>query len=370
MKLHRITVFTAIGCSLLAGAAIAQNVISLPSVPANVVRGHIPADRAPVLKIQSGQTVAIDTISHQGISTPEGAVAFFGKGGVRPEDVLPDAIAVQKEIAIPQGGGTHVLTGPIHIEGAEPGDLLEVRVINVELRVPYGVNASNKGTGVLPALLDGPMFRIIHLDAKRNVALFAPGIEVPLAPFMGIMAVAPPPGGSMTSSRPPGMFGGNLDLKQLTRGASLYLPVYNTGALFYTGDAHTAQGDGEVDGTAIETSLKPTLQFIGQGQGHGRPARRNRHALDRHRPRQRPQPRAEERRAGLGGLSDAGERPRCRRCLCAVEHCGGFPYCRGGESGAERLRDDSEGDLQGKERVLVQAVIFRCREMALRREHI
>ena len=252
----------ALAACCVPAAAGAQGIISLSSVPSNVVRGHIPVDRAPVLKIQSGQAVAIDTISHQGISTPEGAVAFFGKGGVKPEDVLPDAIAVQKEVKIPQGGGTHVLTGPIFVEGAEPGDLLEVRVINVELRVPYGVNASNKGTGVLPGQLEGPMYRVIHLDAKRNVALFSPEIEVPLAPFMGIMAVAPPPGGDMTSSRPPGMFGGNLDLKQLTRGATLFLPVYNKGALFYTGDAHTAQGDGEVDGTAIETSLKPTLQFI------------------------------------------------------------------------------------------------------------
>ena len=271
MNAYQRSVVAVISLSLFPALALAQSgVIALPSVPANVVRGHIPVDRAPVLKIRSGQTVAIDTISHQGVSTPEGAVAFFAKGGVRPEDVLPDAIAVQKEVAIPQGGGTHVLTGPIHIEGAEPGDMLEVRVINVELRVPYGVNASNKGTGVLPDHLSGPMSRIIHLDAKRNVALFAPGIEVPLAPFMGIMAVAPPPGGSMVSSRPPGMFGGNLDLKHLTRGASLYLPVYNNGALFYTGDAHTAQGDGEVDGTAIETSLKPTLQFIvhkGKGKG-------------------------------------------------------------------------------------------------------
>jgi acetamidase/formamidase len=243
MNLHRIAAVAAAVFTTLASPAFAQSgAIPLSSMPANVV---------------------IDTISHQGISTPEGAVAFFGKGGVRPEDVLPDAIAVQKEVKIPQGGGTHVLTGPIYIEGAEPGDLLEVRVVNVEFRVPYGVNASNKGTGVLPAQLEAPMYRVIHLDTKRNVALFAPEIEVPLAPFMGIMAVAPPPAdGGMVSSRPPGLFGGNLDLKQLTRGASLFLPVYNAGALFYTGDAHSAQGDGEVDGTAIETSLKPTLQFI------------------------------------------------------------------------------------------------------------
>ena len=269
MNLQRLA---AVAAFCFAPPAFAQGgAIPLTSVPANVVRGHIPADRAPVLKIKSGQTVAIDTLSHQGMSTPEGAVAFFARGGVKAEDVLPDAIAVQKEVKIPQGGGTHVLTGPIYIEGAEPGDMLEVRVINVEMRVPYGVNASNKGTGVLPDQLSEPMFRVIHLDAKRNVALFAPDIEIPLAPFMGIMVVAPPPGdGSMVSSRPPGTYGGNLDLKQLTRGSSLYLPVYNTGALFYTGDAHTAQGDGEVDGTAIETSLKPTLQFIvhkGKGKG-------------------------------------------------------------------------------------------------------
>lgn len=265
MNLQRMAALAAI---CFAAPVFAQDVVNLSSVPVNVVRGYIPADRAPVLRIKSGQTVAIDTISHQGVSTPEGAVAFFGKGGVKPADVLPDAIAVQKEVQIPQGGGTHVLTGPIFVEGAEPGDMLEVRVINVELRVPYGVNASNKGTGVLPDQLDSAMFRVIHLDPKRNVALFAPEIEVPLAPFMGIMVVAPPPGDAMVSSRPPGSYGGNLDLKQLTRGASLYLPVYNAGALFYTGDAHTAQGDGEVDGTAIETSLKPTLQFIvHKGQG-------------------------------------------------------------------------------------------------------
>jgi acetamidase/formamidase len=111
--------------------------------------------------------------------------------------------------------------------------------------------------------------RIIHLDLKRNVALFKPDIEVPLAPFLGIMAVAPPADGpAIVSSRPPGMFGGNLDLKHLTKGSTLYLPVYQAGALFYTGDSHAAQGDGEVDGTAIEISLRPTLQFFVQkGKG-------------------------------------------------------------------------------------------------------
>ena len=263
MNAYQRNVVAVIGLSLFPALALAQSgVIALPSVPANVVRGHLPTDRPPVLRVQSGQTVTIDTLSHQGVSTPEGAVAFFGKAGVKPENVLPDAVAVQKEVKIPQGGGTHVLTGPIFVEGAEPGDLLEVRVVNVEFRVPYGVNASNWGTGVLPAHLNQPTSRIIEFDLKRNVAAFSPDIEIPLSPFMGIMAVAPPPGDAMVSSRPPGAFGGNLDLKQLVRGSSLYLPVFNSGALFYTGDAHAAQGDGEVNGTAIETSLRPTFQFI------------------------------------------------------------------------------------------------------------
>jgi acetamidase/formamidase len=261
MKLQ-ITMAAALGFLGVLPAYGQGGAVSVQSVPANVIRGHFPTDRAPVLRVKPGQNVTIDTLSHQGINTPEGAVAFFGRGGVKPEDVLPDAVAVQKEVQIPQGGGTHVLTGPIYVEGAEPGDLLEVRVVNVEFRVPYGVNASNWGTGVLPAHLTQPMFRIIDLDLKRNVANFAPGIEIPLAPFMGIMAVAPPAGDTMVSSRPPAAWGGNLDLKQLTRGSSLFLPVFQAGALFYTGDAHAAQGDGEVDGTAIETSLKPTFQFI------------------------------------------------------------------------------------------------------------
>jgi acetamidase/formamidase len=232
------------------------------SNPQTVVRGHIPTNAPPVLRVKQGQNVTIDALSHQGVNAPEGPVAFFAKGGVKKADVLEDVIDVAEKVNLPQGVGAHVLTGPVFIEGAEPGDLLEVRIINVEFRVPYGVNASNKGTGVLADLLTDPMARIVQLDLKRNVALFKQDIEVPLAPFMGIMAVAPPPSSQLISSRPPGTFGGNLDLKQLTKGTTLYLPVYQSGALFVTGDSHAAQGDGEVDGTAIEISLRPTFQFF------------------------------------------------------------------------------------------------------------
>ncbi len=236
--------------------------IRIPSTPATVVRGIIPANVPPILRVQQGQNVTIDTLSHQGLNTGDDPIAFFAKGGIKSDDVLKDAVDVYGRVKPTPGMGAHVLTGPIYIEGAEPGDMLEVRVIDVKFRVPYGVNATNKGAGVLPDLLTEPVFRIIRLDLERNVALFTPEIEVPLAPFMGIMAVAPPADMATVSSRPPGAFGGNIDLKQLTRGSTLYLPVFNAGALFFTGDAHAAQGDGEVDGTAIETSLTPTFQFI------------------------------------------------------------------------------------------------------------
>lgn len=246
----------------------ARSDVTIPSNPTTVIRGVIPATRAPIMRVKPGQNVTIDTLSHQGLNTGDDPIAFFARGGIKSDEVLKDAVDVYGRVKPPPGMGTHVLTGPVYVEGAEPGDLLEVRVIDVAHRVPYGVNASNKGTGVLPELLTEPVFRIIRFDLARRVAMFSPEIEVPLAPFMGIMAVAPPLDVAVVSSRPPGAFGGNLDLKQLTRGATLYLPVYNPGALFFTGDAHAAQGDGEVNGTAIETSLTPTFQFhVHKGRG-------------------------------------------------------------------------------------------------------
>jgi acetamidase/formamidase len=140
--------------------------------------------------------------------------------------------------------------------------MLEVRVHKLELRVPYGVNNSGPISGVLPGLLSAPAPKIIKFDMARNVALFSDEIEVPLSPFLGIMSVAPSREVLLVSSRPPWRWGGNIDFNKLTPGASLYLPVFNTGAQFYTGDPHAAQGDGEVNGGAIEASLTATLQFI------------------------------------------------------------------------------------------------------------
>jgi acetamidase/formamidase len=128
--------------------------------------------------------------------------------------------------------------------------------------VPYGVNNTGPGKGVLPKLLSEPAAKLIRIDLERQIALFSDDIQIPLNPFMGIMAVSPPTSLGMVSSTPPGAWGGNIDLKFTGIGASLFLPVFNKGGQFFTGDGHAVQGDGEVDGGAIEISLKPTLQFI------------------------------------------------------------------------------------------------------------
>lgn len=252
---------------LVAGSActqiprIAYNVDAhVASTPQTVSWGHLPAGRTPVLRVRSGQTVSIDTVSHQGINNNMDPVSFFAAGGVAAHEILPDALEIYHKADHPKNAGAHVLTGPVYVENAEPGDMLEVRVLDLKFRVPYGVNNSNKGTGVLPGVHTQPYPKIIRFDLQRRVALFAPGIEIPLVPFMGIMAVMPP--APLANTRPPGIYGGNMDFNRLTSGSSLYLPVHQAGALFYTGDSHAVQGDGEINGTAIEASLTPVLQFI------------------------------------------------------------------------------------------------------------
>ena len=242
----------------------------LRSTPETVSWGWIAADRAPVARVKSGQVMRIDTVTHQGLNTSQDPVAFFGAAGIPPGKVLADARDIYGSVKRDEGAGPHLLTGPVYVEGARPGDMLEVRVLKVAIRVPYGVNATGPGRGAVPDLLAQPAQKVIKLDLKRRVALFAKGVEVPLAPFMGIVAVAPPPPSKRVSTKPPGAFGGNLDFRHLVAGATLYLPVFNEGALLYTGDGHACQGDGEVDGTAIEISLTPTLQLIvhkGAGKG-------------------------------------------------------------------------------------------------------
>jgi acetamidase/formamidase len=158
-----------------------------------------------------------------------------------------------------RGPGGHILTGPVYVEGAEPGDALEVKILSIDLPIDYGYNGCS---GFVPENCDrGTPSKILTLDRKKMTAEFAPGIVIPLKPFYGSMGVAPAPALGRVSSNPPGKHAGNMDNKELVAGSTLYIPVFAPGALFEIGDGHAAQGDGEVDQTAIETSLRGRVQL-------------------------------------------------------------------------------------------------------------
>jgi len=256
----------------------------VPSRPETVVFGEIPIDRPAVATVGSGDTLAIDTISHQGATQDEDPVTFLGKMGVRRDEILKDAIDFwnSRGSRPREGRGQHILTGPIYVRDAEPGDTLEIQFVDFALRVPFGLNSTGPATGVLgsaypgtrpqdPPSAGGPRLIRTGVENGRAVAFLSRNVVVPVRPFMGTMAVAPSrptigqPGivvDGVQTSRPPGPFVGNLDFKELSKGASLFLPVFQKGAQFYVGDPHSAQGDGEVNGTAIEQSLTGTFRFI------------------------------------------------------------------------------------------------------------
>lgn len=272
---------------LLAAAVATAYTIDheVPSTPENLVWGWFPIDKAPVLRVAPGETVLIQTITHAGATQDQEPISYLTDMGVPREEILDDVLAfwADRDGRLREGASGHVLTGPIYIEGASPGDMLEIEILDVSTRVPWGINNTSARGGVFstayPGFREGdPALDIApgthHLirtgmSGGREVALFSSTVEVPLAPFMGIMAVAPDPVvgqpgvtvPGVQSSRPPGTFGGNLDVKDFKAGTTLYLPVLHEGALFYVGDGHGAQGDGEVSGTAIEQSLSGVFRF-------------------------------------------------------------------------------------------------------------
>ena len=224
--------------------------------PKTVAWGHYDATDKPVLTVRSGDTVVIHTLL---TNSPTG----LEQAGVAPAAVEPELRAVFDGVpASARGPGGHILTGPVAIEGAEPGDTLEVRIERIDLAIPYAYNGFRYGAGFLTDDFPYSRVKIVPLDAKRMVGTFGPGIEVPLAPFFGSMGVAPPPAFGRYDSAPPTINGGNMDDKALVAGTTLYLPVHAAGALFQVGDGHAAQGNGEVDITALETSLIGRFQFI------------------------------------------------------------------------------------------------------------
>ena len=227
---------------------------TLKATPKTVAWGYYDAKAAPALRIKSGDTVEVETLI---TSTPE----RLEKAGV-PADQVQQSLKDIVEQVKDKGPGGHILTGPIYIEGAEPGDTLEVKILSAKLAIPYAYNAFGPGRGFLPDDFPYAKMKIIPLDEKRMVAKFAEGIEVPLHPFFGSMGVAPAESVGRWNSAPPWRIAGNLDNKDLVAGSTLYIPVFAEGALFEVGDGHAGQGDGEVDITAMETSLVGTFQFV------------------------------------------------------------------------------------------------------------
>jgi acetamidase/formamidase len=232
----------------------APKIKELQATPSTVAYGYYDAAAPPVMRIQSGDTVRIHTLI---TSTPQRLEA----AGIAKEQIEPALREIVEKVTN-KGPGGHILTGPIFVEGAEPGDVLEVRIKEIRLAVPYAYNGFSPRGGFLPQDFADSRTKIIPLDQKRMVGRFADGIEIPLHPFFGSMGVAPPPAAGRLGSAPPGRHAGNLDNKELVAGSTLYIPVHAPGALFEVGDGHAAQGDGEVDITALETSLVGTFQFI------------------------------------------------------------------------------------------------------------
>ena len=258
--------------------AILDGAAHLPSTPSTVRWGELPrAGDDPVLTVDPGDVVVIDTVSHEGILEDQGRdpLAFFTARGVDASAVLADAVEVARHVEHdPAVHGPHVVTGPVRVRGARPGDVLSVTVEELELRADHGVVSNRHGRGALPAEypLDGlgvvSVLARVETDPATGLrrgsmpaaAGSAARVRFPLRPFLGLVGVATP-GPQRLHSVPPGMHGGNLDVSALGAGSTLHLPVQVEGALFHVGDPHYAQGDGEVALTAFEAPLRARVRL-------------------------------------------------------------------------------------------------------------
>jgi acetamidase/formamidase len=217
--------------------------------------GYFDAALKPLITVESGDTVVMSTVS--------------GPASVMPPPnsglVVPQALRAIHQHVQPKLNGPHILTGPVAVRGAKAGQVLEVRIKSIELHYDWGYNSIRPLAGALPD--DFEKARLIHipLDRARMVGKLPWGLELPLRPFFGIMAVAPPPAWGPVASPPPRRNGGNMDNKELVAGTTLFLPIHVDGALFSVGDGHGVQGDGEVCITAIETGLIGTFELHVRG---------------------------------------------------------------------------------------------------------
>ena len=237
----------------------------------NSALGYLSGASDPIAFVRPGDIVSIDTVSHGCSPIKARPEEFFARYGIPSGQVLADAATIYAKVQH-SGLGPHIVSAPVHVEGAQPGDVLAYISSTRSRARPTAINTMQAHKGGLPDEFTLNRSTVIPFDLERGRALFAPGIEVPLKPFFGIMATGPARSLGRVSSVPPGAHGGNIDLKELTAGSTLYLPVHVPGALFMVGDGHAAQGNGEVDLTAIETSMTGTfrLELIKDARSPGR----------------------------------------------------------------------------------------------------
>jgi len=254
-----IAVFVFAILSLSTQASAQSKTHELKLLPQNIHWGYYDARLKPVLRIASGDTVRLETMVARGVERLKLAGA--------KDDEIPQALKVVEDNVKDRGPGAHPMTGPIFIEGAEPGDSLEVRIVSFEFLHPFGVTGFLPGGGTLPEDFPYGGLKLVPVNERAGTADFGHGITLKLAPFFGSIGVAPPALMGRVSSTAPGAYAGNLDNKDLVAGSTLYLPVHVAGGLLSIGDAHGLQGDGEVSGTALETSLRGTVQvFLRKGK--------------------------------------------------------------------------------------------------------
>ena len=234
-------------------AQTSPKIHELRATTRTVHRGFFDASLKPVLTINSGDIVKLETAS--------GNPRYFEQLGV-PKEKIPAELYDVFEDVDNAGRGDHTLTGPIYINDAQPGDMLEIRIRSIDVRLPIAGQGFVPNRGLLPEDFPNGKDRVLWLDLKKKTVEYAPGVVVPLKPFWGVIAVAPPQAMGRVPSGPPNVFGGNMDNRDLVGGTTLYLPVFVPGALLSIGDGHAAQGYGEVCLSAIETSLKGEIQVV------------------------------------------------------------------------------------------------------------
>ena len=259
-----LAIVACIGCAATtpapgtASAPPTGKVHKLELTPKTVAWGWYDAAGEPVLTIDSGDEIDVRTAS----TCNPASLVRAGLDSAELDPEMQKIYAARRDSLIRSGPGGHILTGPVFVQGADSGDVLEVRIRQVDLVMPYACNSFGGRGGFLPEDFPQGRTKIIRFDTKRMVGKFADNIEIPLRPFFGSMGVAPPKSMGRVNSAPPGIHAGNLDNKELVAGTTLFIPVHTKGALFEVGDGHAAQGNGEVDITALETSLRGRLQLI------------------------------------------------------------------------------------------------------------